>query len=185
MKKKSNYDPRIHHRRSIRLRGYDYGQPGYYFITICCQDRACLFGEVVECKMILNQAGKIAYECWLAIPQHYPKTALHEFIIMPNHVHGIIEIITKHVDPNKEKNEIKGINKDNHHGIDMDNHHGLDMDNHHGLDMDNHHGLDMDNHHGLDMDNHHGLDMDNHHGLDMDNLGGLEIMGWTWTTIMG
>ncbi|MBK8848563.1 MAG: hypothetical protein IPN73_00195 [Saprospiraceae bacterium] len=126
------------------MRGYDYGQPGYYFITICCQDRACLFGEVVECKMILNQAGKIAYECWLAIPQHYPKTALHEFIIMPNHVHGIIEIITKHVDPNKEKNEIKGINKDNHHGLDMDNHHGLDMDNHHGLDMDNHHGLDMD-----------------------------------------
>ena len=143
MKKKSNYDPSIHHRRSIRLRGWDYGKPGKYFITICCQDKVCLFGEVVQGKMILNQAGKIAQECWLAIPQHYPNTTLHEFIIMPNHVHGIIEIISKNTDSNQEKNEIKGLDMDIHHGLDMDNHHGLDMDIHHGLDMDIHHGLDM------------------------------------------
>ena len=127
MKKKSNYDPSIHHRRSIRLRGWDYGKPGKYFITICCQDKVCLFGEVVQGKMILNQAGKIAQECWLAIPQHYPNTTLHEFIIMPNHVHGIIEIISKKADSNQEKDEIKGLDMDIHHGLDMDIHHGLDM----------------------------------------------------------
>jgi len=175
MKKKSNYDPSIHHRRSIRLRGWDYGKPGNYFITICCQDKVCLFGEVVQGKMILNQAGKIAQECWLAIPQHYPNTTLHEFIIMPNHVHGIIEIISKNTDSNQEKNEIKGLDMDIHHGLDMDNHHGLDMDIHHGLDMDIHHGLDMDIHHGLDMDIQHGFDMDIHHGLDIDIHHGLDM----------
>jgi putative transposase len=86
-----------HQRKSIRLKGYDYAKEGLYFITICCQDRACLFGDVIgneniPPKMILNDAGKIANECWLEIPAHFPNVKLHEFIIMPNHVHGIIEI---------------------------------------------------------------------------------------------
>jgi putative transposase len=95
----NNYDPNIHHRKSIHLKGYDYSQAGLYFITICVQDRKCLFGEIFgsDGKMVLNEAGKIADECWLEIPKHFPNTVLHEHIIMPNHVHGIVEL--KCVDP--------------------------------------------------------------------------------------
>ena len=96
------YNPNIHHRRSIRLKGYDYSQPGAYFITICTANRACLFGEVVDGNMQLNPMGHIARQCWLAIPDHFPNTALDEFIIMPNHVHGIIWIVEK---PNVENND--------------------------------------------------------------------------------
>jgi len=56
----NRYNPNIHHRRSIRLKGYDYSQAGLYFITICCQNRNCLFGKIVDRKMILNDAGKMA-----------------------------------------------------------------------------------------------------------------------------
>jgi len=88
------YNPDIHHRRSIRLKEYDYSQEGLYFITICVQDRKCLFGEIVVGvhELILNDAGNIANECWLEIPKHFPNAILHEHIIMPNHVHGIIEL---------------------------------------------------------------------------------------------
>lgn len=87
------FNPEIHHRRSIRLKGYDYSQEGLYFITICVQDRECLFGKIVDHPIMkLNDAGKIADQCWLAIPQHYPRVVLHEYVVMPNHVHGIIEI---------------------------------------------------------------------------------------------
>lgn len=88
----TTYNPAIHHRRSIRLKGYDYAQEGLYFITICCKDRLHLFGEIKNGKMILNAFGEIAEECWLEIPIHFPNVALHEYVIMPNHVHGIIEI---------------------------------------------------------------------------------------------
>jgi len=91
------YNPNIHHRRSIRLKGYDYSQEGLYFITICCDNRASLFGKIENHEMILNDAGKIANECWLEIPQHFLNVILHEHIIMPNHIHGIIEIGTKNV----------------------------------------------------------------------------------------
>lgn len=84
---------RHHHRRSIRLKGYDYSQAGLYFVTICCQDRECLFGAVENDEMILNDAGKIAKQCWLDVPEHFPNVVLHEYVIMPNHVHGIIEIV--------------------------------------------------------------------------------------------
>ena len=87
-----NYNPKIHHRRSIRLKGYDYSQEGMYFITICTQDRECLFGNIVNRKMILNDAGKIADKCWLQMPDHFPNVILHEHVVMPNHVHGIIEL---------------------------------------------------------------------------------------------
>ncbi|MGB4773547.1 MAG: transposase [Daejeonella sp.] len=75
-------------RKSIRLKGYDYSQAGAY-----CKNRECLFGEITNDKMILNDVGKIADECWLAIPQHFPNAVLHQYIIMPNHVHGIIQLI--------------------------------------------------------------------------------------------
>jgi REP element-mobilizing transposase RayT len=87
------YNPDIHHRKSIRLKGYDYSQPGLYFITICVQDRKHLFGKIENKEMILNEAGKIAEACWQEIPEHFPNVKLHEYIIMPNHVHGIVEIV--------------------------------------------------------------------------------------------
>ncbi len=86
------YNPDIHHRRSIRLREYDYSQPGAYFITICTQNRTCLFGNVVDGKMVLNDAGEFARKCWMEIPNHFPRVTLDEFVIMPNHIHGIIII---------------------------------------------------------------------------------------------
>ncbi|GIV52421.1 MAG: hypothetical protein KatS3mg038_2942 [Candidatus Kapaibacterium sp.] len=86
------YDSQKHHRRSIRLKGYDYTQPGAYFVTIVTKDRVCLFGQVVEGQMRLNAVGHIAQQCWTDIPNHFPHVELDAFIIMPNHVHGILVI---------------------------------------------------------------------------------------------
>lgn len=86
------YNPQKQRRKSIRLKGYDYSQPGLYFLTLCCQDRACLFGEVQNDDMVLNPFGKIAYTEWQKTEQIRDHAKMHEFIIMPNHLHGIIEI---------------------------------------------------------------------------------------------
>ena len=88
----SQFDPKKHHRRSIRLQGYDYSQAGGYFVTVVTWHRECLFGEIVNADMVLNEFGKIASECWLAIPEHFPNVELGAYVIMPNHVHGIIVI---------------------------------------------------------------------------------------------
>lgn len=85
--------PTYPNRRSIRLKGYDYSQEGLYFLTLCCQDRICRFGKAVNGEMVLNETGKIAEGCWLQIPEHFPNVVLHEFVIMPNHIHGIVEIV--------------------------------------------------------------------------------------------
>ena len=99
--KAKNFSPQHHHRRSIRLKGYDYSQAGLYFITICCQDRECLFGEIVNGEMVLNDAGKIADEYLEDLPEKYYQTQLHEFIVMPNHMHAIIEFVGAiHESPN-------------------------------------------------------------------------------------
>jgi len=90
LKEKMKYHPDKHHRRSIRLQGYDYSQPGAYFITLCTQNRECLFGEILNGEMRLNEFGKIAHQCWLEIPQHFPHVQLDEFVVMPDHIHGII-----------------------------------------------------------------------------------------------
>ena len=81
------------HRRSMRLKGYDYSSPGLYFITICTKRRQKIFGEIKDEKMILNEAGNFTSECWKCIPNHYPTIKLHSYQIMPNHLHGILEII--------------------------------------------------------------------------------------------
>ena len=86
------YDPAKHHRRSIRLKGYDYTQAGAYFVTICTQDRMCLFGEITEGKMRLNDAGEIVVWTWHDLPNHISNVQLDAFVVMPNHVHGIIVI---------------------------------------------------------------------------------------------
>ncbi|HQM13590.1 MAG TPA: transposase, partial [Anaerolineae bacterium] len=89
------YDPTRHHRRSIRLEGYDYTQPGAYFITLCTQNREYLFGAVVEGEMRLNEWGEIAREEWFTTARLRPYVRLdeREFVVMPNHVHGIIWIV--------------------------------------------------------------------------------------------
>ncbi|MEO9145446.1 MAG: transposase [Ginsengibacter sp.] len=87
---KIKYNPKIHHRRSIRLKGYDYSQAGAYFITICTNDRKCVFGEITNGEMMLNDYGKIANDEWEKLPQRFPNFELDVFQIMPNHMHGIV-----------------------------------------------------------------------------------------------
>ena len=84
------FDPEEHHRRSIRLRGYDYSQPGAYFVTICTQDPACILADVVDGEMHATKFGAIAESCWLDLANHYAELTLDIFVIMPNHVHGIV-----------------------------------------------------------------------------------------------
>lgn len=83
----------LHHRRSIRLQGYDYAQAGAYFVTVCTQNRECLFGEVSNGKMRLNEAGKIVTATWQTLPQRFPSVVLDVFVTMPNHIHGILYIV--------------------------------------------------------------------------------------------
>ncbi|MFA6400007.1 MAG: hypothetical protein WCX31_00040 [Salinivirgaceae bacterium] len=84
------YNPQIHHRRSIRLKGYDYSQEGAYFITICVHNRKCLFGKIVDHEMILNEMGQIAHDEWLKLSDRFSHFVLDVFQIMPNHMHAII-----------------------------------------------------------------------------------------------
>ncbi len=88
------YDPDIHHRRSIRLKGYDYSKEGLYFISICTQNRLCLFGEIEKGRMVLNDAGIMIKTVWHEIPEYYNGFNVHEFVVMPNHIHGIVQIIS-------------------------------------------------------------------------------------------
>lgn len=87
------YNPDIHHRRSIRLREYDYSSNGAYFVTICAQGRACLFGDILDGEMRLNDAGRMVAEWWVKLPGKFPNVALDEYVVMPNHFHGIICIV--------------------------------------------------------------------------------------------
>ena len=89
----ARYNPNIHHRRSIRLKGYDYSQAGLYFVTIVCQNREHFFGKIENGKMILNDAGKMVNDEWLKLPERFHNIRLHEYIVMPNHFHAILEII--------------------------------------------------------------------------------------------
>ncbi|MBL7074911.1 hypothetical protein ISS37_06705 [candidate division KSB1 bacterium] len=82
-----------HHRRSIRLKDYDYSQPGGYFITICLQHRQCLLGEIVKREMKLNAPGRMIEKWWMKIPVKFPGTEIDEHIIMPNHFHGNVMIV--------------------------------------------------------------------------------------------
>jgi len=83
-----------HHRRSIRLRGFDYTSGGQYFVTICTRNKDCLFGEVINDQIQLNEEGKIVWDCWMDIPRHFPNVIVYNeaFVVMPNHIHGIVEI---------------------------------------------------------------------------------------------
>ena len=87
------YSSDRHRRRSIRLKGYDYRQAGAYFVTICTQDRECVLGDVSDGIVRLNDAGRMAQSVWNEMPAHYPGVELDTFVIMPNHIHGIIVLV--------------------------------------------------------------------------------------------
>ena len=88
---------------STRLNGYDYAQAGYYFITICTKDRIYWFGNIKNSEMIKSKIGEITDKCWLEIPSHFPFVELDKFIIMPNHIHGIIIINEQQIANNKRR----------------------------------------------------------------------------------
>jgi putative transposase len=91
MYKSIKFNPAVHHRKSIRLKGYDYSRPGLYFITICVQNRDCLFGEIVDAKMNLNDAGKMVEKWYFELENKFPDIKCHEMIVMPNHFHCIVQ----------------------------------------------------------------------------------------------
>ncbi len=89
------YHPDLHHRKSIRLKHYNYSQNGAYFITLCAKNRQCLFGEIINNKITLNDLGNIVREEWKKSFQIRYELEIDEFVIMPNHFHGIVFITRK------------------------------------------------------------------------------------------
>src|SRR3990170_162851 len=87
------YDRDKHRRRSVRLRGYDYGRAGAYFVTLCAHDRASLFGEIVDGVMRLNDLGRVVDSEWLKTPRMRPQVELDEHVVMPNHFHAILVVV--------------------------------------------------------------------------------------------
>lgn len=83
----------VHHRRSIRLEGYDYRQDGAYFVTVCVAGMVCVLGEAVGDSVRLNAWGQVVEECWQWLAQQYPYVELDEWVVMPNHFHGILVIV--------------------------------------------------------------------------------------------
>jgi len=84
------FDSDIHHRRSVRLKGYDYSSNGAYFVTICTERRERLFGGITNDEMMKNEAAKIVETVWRELPERFPGVVLDIFVVMPNHFHGII-----------------------------------------------------------------------------------------------
>jgi putative transposase len=82
-------------RKPNRYKHFDYSTEGYYFVTICTKDHLPFFGNIEEDKMTLNEFGKIADLCWLQIPNHFAEVQIEKYIIMPNHIHGII-VVNRH-----------------------------------------------------------------------------------------
>jgi len=91
------YNPDIHHRRSIRLREYDYSIAGAYFVTVCTQGRECLFGDVVAGEMQMNDAGRMVESVWNDLSINYPGVAVDAYVVMPNHFHGIGVLVNEPV----------------------------------------------------------------------------------------
>jgi putative transposase len=95
-----SYNPEKHHRRSIRLKGFDYSGDATYFVTICVENRECLFGTILqdrECentndRMLLNDAGAMVSADWIALPSRFPSLITDNFVVMPNYFHGIVYI---------------------------------------------------------------------------------------------
>ncbi len=111
------YNPEIHHRQSIRLRGYDYSQPGAYFVTICTYKKQCWFGEVRDGKMYRNQIGNLVAQEWLKSPQIRDNVKLDAWVVMPNHLHGIVWLIeSNHKGASEEGTIVEGANGEGANG---------------------------------------------------------------------
>ena len=95
-----------HNRRSIRLSGYDYAQSGAYFVTACIQKRVCLFGSITNGEMQLNDAGRIVQEVWRELPARFPQVRTDNFIVMPNHIHGIVLVGAQFIAPSNSPPDI-------------------------------------------------------------------------------
>jgi putative transposase len=89
-----NYDPAKHHRRSIRLSGYDYRQKGLYYVTVCASKRRCVFGFIKDGLFVPNGYGQLVIQCWRDLQNHSPFPELDEWQLMPNHLHGLILLPT-------------------------------------------------------------------------------------------
>lgn len=115
-----NGNTTTHHRRSIRLKGYDYSRNGAYFITICTRGKKHLFGQINGGEMHLNEMGTVVDECWQSIPTHYTEVELGEYVIMPNHLHGILYINTVGVNHHSPGNGANNDSLDNDNGANND-----------------------------------------------------------------
>jgi len=123
------YNPKLHNRKALRLKGYDYSRVGYYFITICCQDRTYRFGHVENGIMILNDAGKMVEKWYYELENKYPDKRCHEMIVMPNHMHCIIENVSSNTNdkhdahetaqPKPDAHEIAQPKRDAHEGTSL------------------------------------------------------------------
>lgn len=100
------YDPERHHRRSIRLLGYDYTRSGSYFVTVCAHERQCLLGEIADGEMAPNELGQLVRTTWEALPGRFPSVQLDANVLMPNHIHGIITLVgARFIAPSSESGE--------------------------------------------------------------------------------
>ncbi len=102
------YNPRIHRRRAIRLRGWDYARPWWYYVTICTHQRACILGTVEQHRIVLSEFGTIVSEEWQRTPTVRPEVELDEYVIMPNHIHGIIILNDPSMEDAQEQGETVG-----------------------------------------------------------------------------
>lgn len=93
------FDSPQNRRKSIRLKNYDYSTPGYYFVTICTRERECILGEVKRAQVILNRTGQIVLSAWQGLPARFPFIELDAFVVMPNHVHGVIVLKPRRGEP--------------------------------------------------------------------------------------
>lgn len=110
------FDPESHHRQSLRLEHFDYSSPGAYFVTICENTRACLFGDVLEGAVKLSPAGEMLREEIQGLPTRFDRLEIDEFVVMPNHLHAIFVLHEEKSDPGVAQ----GDHKDRPYGIDID-----------------------------------------------------------------
>ncbi|VAX33109.1 FIG00557961: hypothetical protein [hydrothermal vent metagenome] len=87
------YNPDKDDRKTIRLKGYDYAQNGAYFVTICIKNKECILGEILDGKIFVSDIGERIQSVWNVLPEHYPHVELDQFVVMPNHMHGIVVIL--------------------------------------------------------------------------------------------
>ena len=111
---------------SARLKHWNYANNGMYFITICTDDKIRNFGNIIDENVMLNKLGKFATQCWEDIPNHFPFVELNGYIIMPNHIHGIIGIDNDNVETRHALSQTKG----NQYNINTETGHALSLQQH-------------------------------------------------------